>query len=278
MTHVLARLAAPFALAATFALAGCGSSPAMQPGAVAAEHAAVESDHDAPGFPTAQALASLGLRPEQQQRVDAIRTTLTSQTQAAHDARRTYAEAIADGVAAGAVDRARVDAAIQNAAAAADAARPAIQQAMNDLHAALDPPQREALVRSMREHWHHAAAGPEAFGPQKRMKQLAEDLGLTSEQKQAFKEQFKGEMRGARHEGREKASAMRDHMKAIGDAFTSPTFDARTLDVGKNNAETTRTFMARGAKLAEAAAKILTPDQRTTLAAKIRERSGRVTP
>ena len=66
------------------------------------------------------------------------------------------------------------------------------------------------------------------------------------------------------------------HMQAFGTAFKADTFDAKTLgtesDANKHIASWGATRMAR---FFEAAAPVLTPDQRTKLAARMREHASK---
>ena len=107
------------------------------------------------------------------------------------------------------------------------------------------------------------------------MKKLAEDLKLTDEQKDAFKEQMKAEMRAAKHDGGEKHRGGREHMKAMAESFASDTFDPKTMEHAKPG-DMAKGFTERAARFAETATKILNAEQRTLLAKRIREHGGRV--
>ena len=84
----------------------------------------------------------------------------------AREAEHATLAAIADGVAAGSIDKAKIDADIAQITAAAGGIHAATQNALNELHAALSPAERAALVEKVESHfevWNsvsHQQAGP----------------------------------------------------------------------------------------------------------------------
>lgn len=292
---LLARVGLSFALATSAAaLSACGTHASADAAAPAAEDGAdalqVAEAHDAP-LPPLFHVEGLTLRPEQKTRIDQIRTDLRASMQPMKDARKAYTDTLAAGVEAGLVDREKLDAAAARIAAAADASRAPMQKALVDLHATLDPEQRRQLVQTMKDRGPHGpgvahdgdpAKAEGARGkhgshghPRAQMKKLAEDLKLTDEQKDAFKEQMKAEMRAAKHDGGEKHRGGREHMKAMAESFASDTFDPKTMDHAKPG-DMTKGFTERATRFAETATKILNAEQRALLAKRIRERGGRV--
>ena len=230
-----------------------------------------QDDHAVPGFPSPAVLGALNLSPPQQQGVAAIQQELTGRTATTREARKAFAEALAAGLEKGAIDRPQTDARIEDVARAAEADKGALQDAMNKLHAALTPDQRKALVAAVRSDWKHGHS--EAAGPRQEFRKLADEIGMTADQRHALKEQLGKEMKDAGHAMRAKRSDYWHHLKAIGQAFPQEQFDAHSLDVGKDGPEMARFWGARAEHMAEAATQVLTPPQRAELAAKIREKA-----
>ena len=242
------------------------------------------------------ALDGIELSAPQKDRVARIRADLAAKAAPMRTAREQYTAALAAAVEAGTIDRAKLDAA--RAALVAAASEAPMQDALRELHATLDPAQRKALVEATRgrmmkhgprgargegrghvgdEHHvdrgrHHDRGGPEGHGPGNPMKRLAKELDLTDAQKQAFKDEMKA--RFTRDAGgrdhKPDFEGMREHMKAVADAFVSDTFDPVALGVGTQAKTMVERGATRSAELAEVATRILTPEQRTKLAAKIR--------
>ena len=66
--------------------------------------------------------------------------------------------------------------------------------------------------------------------------------------------------------------AFEKHLKAFGDAFASDTFDAKTLTTADSaNSSVTSWGAMRMVRMYQAMTPVLTPDQRTKLAALLRE-------
>jgi Spy/CpxP family protein refolding chaperone len=219
----------------------------------------------------AMSLADLELTPEQHTSIDKIRDDFVSKAGPAHAAGQDLATTLADGVAAGAVDRAKADAAIGKLVTQVQALHDAGTAALDDLHAALTPPQRAALVADVQSHWDK---WKEAQGQDEKadgqhhpghLLALVRKLGLSQEQAEKIKASFHDKMKATPQDTQHKD--VDDYLKAFGTAFKADTFHAKTLTKGKAAA----THMARwGAtrmeRFLEAATPILTPDQRTKLA------------
>ncbi len=94
---------------------------------------------------------SVELKPEQRATVEGIEAELEKVPDAAAEPHRKLANDIADGVAAGKLNRAKTDADLRALTTAVAAAQTAEQDALNRLHQALEPEQRKKLVETMRE-------------------------------------------------------------------------------------------------------------------------------
>lgn len=193
---------------------------------------------------------------------------LQAGTEPVRAARQRAAGQIADRIAAGTLAQADVDAALAELAKAEATAVPAFQDAANKLHGLLDAGQREDLLdavrSSFRDRWH----GED--GPKARLRQLADDLELTDDQRDAIKAKAKEEFKRAMPAAREKMEGMRDRMEEAADAFVSEQFDAKALGLGEDGMGMRRAFVATQLRIAQAALPTLTPAQRAKLAEFVR--------
>lgn len=203
----------------------------------------------------------------------AVADDLHAATEPVRAEQQRVAAALGDRIAAGTLTRADIDAAVADLDKAGRAAVPAFQSAANRLHALLDEEQREDLLDALRD------AGRARFhgegGPRERMKQLAEDLELTDEQREAIRDKVKEEIHRARAEGRGRFEAARERWKAAAEAFVSDDFDAAALGLGEGLA-IRRTFLETKLRVVEAAVPRLSPAQRQKLAAFVRARGDAV--
>jgi Spy/CpxP family protein refolding chaperone len=222
----------------------------------------------------AMSLDTLGTTPEQSASITKIQADLHAKMLPAHDAEKNVLSVLADGIAAGKIDQAKVDAAVAAVGTAAAGVHDAVADSMNQLHTTLTPPQRAALVSKVEAHldvWHHANAAEEpaekdAHGGH--LGKLAKDLGLSADQVEKARAAFKASMAGAPHFDRAEADA---HVKAFGTAFASDTFDARKVTTGgPANAHLAAFGVTRMTKLYEAVTPVLTADQRAKLADALR--------
>jgi len=260
---------------------GCTKQPVATPPAVARPEAGLPAAPAGPGNVIgrllAASLAEVNLRPDQKSTIEGLRADLKARSQPVRDARKDIAMTLANGVAAGAIDRPKADAQIARLVQVVQASTSAVQDSVNKLHGALDPSQRKQLVETMRakgQSWAGQAReqAQEGHGPMReRMKKFADELGLTREQRLAVRDKLR-EMRPDASI-RERGDKMRSHMKVIGDAFESEQFDARALGVGENAVEVTQLGARRIVAIVDAVQSVLTAEQRTKLAAMIRARA-----
>jgi Spy/CpxP family protein refolding chaperone len=272
--------------------AGCGGSTAA-PSPPATTAVVAQQDH---GADTAEAehhrhrhhggvtmlvamsIRDLDLSPEQKASVEKLRTDLLAKMDPARTAGKNLANLLADGVAAGVVDRAKADAAIAQLGTAIAGLHDATTDAMNQLHNTLTAQQRAALVDKLQAHWDkwkdaqghdEQAAKPEGHRGG-HLEELTRELSLTPDQVDKIKASFMAQMKAGPQTDDHKE--VQGHMQAFATAFKADTFDAKTL--GTENGANTHmaTWGAtRMARFFEAVAPVLTPDQRTKLAQEIRE-------
>lgn len=222
-----------------------------------------------------ESLADVRLRPDQQERIRKIRSETTEKLSDARDARRVAVLAVAEGVAAGRLDDAKVQQSIEALVREVDEAKPAVQNGLNQLHATLDPDQRAQLVRSLRTkgmQWQQrgqARGGPRGV-VKARLGKLAEQLELTAEQKVAIRDRARDEFRGTA--AFEPPDNIRDRLREVGTAFLTEDFDAKALDVAKEGPEATRKVATAMVRFLKVVLPELNSAQRTKLSALIRAR------
>jgi Spy/CpxP family protein refolding chaperone len=269
------------------AAAGCGASSASARPAGTAANAVDDEEsaslmehhryhhHGGVTLFIAMSLDTLGVSPEQRDAVEKIRARLYHAMEPARAAYRDLLDVLADGLDAASFDATKVDAAIAQVADASGAAHDASTSALNDLHAALTPPQRAALVDKVVSHlavWRREnGAETDSTNAAERghLATLTTELGLTPEQVEKIRGPLADRMRGV---PRLDPQQIERHVRAFGDAFRSETFDARTLATG--NAVNVRLVSWAAAHLAyviETMSPVLEPGQRATLAQKLRE-------
>ncbi len=224
----------------------------------------------------AMSLDTIGANDEQRAAVEKIQTALRVKLEPARVADQKLATLLADGIAAGNIDKAKVDAAIAKLGGASTGVHAAIADSLNELHSVLDDAQRAALVDKVEAHWQiwkdANEAGAKAGEPREhgRLETLAQALSLTQDQIDKIRANLKsGPYAVRQHFDEDKVTA---HIAAFGAAFASPTFDAKTLKSGDTvNAHLASWGATAMAHFYEAVVPVLTPDQRTKLAERVRE-------
>jgi Spy/CpxP family protein refolding chaperone len=269
------------------AAVGCGGSAANTRSPATAATATTDDDamaglmehhryhhHGGVTLFIAMSLDTLGVSPEQRAAVEKIRTDLHARMEPARSAEQNLGVILADGLAAGNIDAAKVDASVAQVTAAAQAVHDASADALNELHNVLTPPQRAALVDKVESHWAvWQKANAEETGTASpdggRLAMFAADLGLTPDQVDKIRAGLGEGMNGVpRLDPQEIAT----HLRAFGDAFRSEKFDARVLTTASGaNAHLVGWGAAHMAHFVETVGPVLTADQRTKLAQTLRE-------
>jgi Spy/CpxP family protein refolding chaperone len=226
-------------------------------------------------------LRDLDITPEQRTTIEKIRADLLQKMDPARAAEKDFDNVLADGVAAGNVNRAKADAAMGKLVTQVQGLHDASLAALDALHAALTPPQRAALVDAVQAHWEkwkeaqgRDEAADEHHHQSGYLLALVRDLGLTKDQAEKIKAKFREQMKGSPQDDKHKE--VQDHLQAFATAFKGDTFSAKSLTKAKAaNGHVAKWGATRRERFLEAAAPVLTPDQRTKLAAQIRERASR---
>jgi Spy/CpxP family protein refolding chaperone len=264
-------------LVGALALSACGGSVEAGPAATA-QSAATK----APIATSAQgghvklvseALGEVSLRADQRSAIEQLAAEAETRHAATKQVRAEIANALAAQIEAGKIDRAALQPKIDAAAQAWEASRPADRAALEKLHAILDKDQRSAFVDALVAKIHAAHASHDGHHEGKaHLEKLAADLKLTDDQRAQIGTILHGQMKahhGDWKEGREKGKAMMEAFK--GDHFVmsevAPPVDVRA----KANAMSDHIL-----GVIEQVLPILTPEQRTIAASKIRERGGDV--
>jgi Spy/CpxP family protein refolding chaperone len=223
----------------------------------------------------AMSLDTLGVTPEQHAAVDKIQATLAAKLEPARVAERKVVLLLADGIAAGKIDKAKAESAAAQVGAASNGVHAAIADALDELHSVLTDAQRAALVDKVEAHWQvwqeaNESAPSSESHEHDHLETLTRELSLTSDQVDKIRPALRTAFADARqHLDSEKVTT---HLHAFSAAFESPTFNAKTLATADGvNAQLGSWGAGRMVRFYEAVTPVLTPDQRAKLADHLRE-------
>ncbi|HSQ66771.1 MAG TPA: Spy/CpxP family protein refolding chaperone [Polyangiaceae bacterium] len=215
---------------------------------------------------------SLGVSPEQQDAITKIQADLSAKIEPTRVAERRLLAALADGVAAESLDRAKIDAAIEELGAASATIHGAAAEALDRLHAALTPPQRVALAGKVRANWEvWKVANTDDKAPDGgHVGALAKELNLSEGQVAKVRATLSASPSGA-SPALDLAQADA-YVKQLEKAFASDSFEAKALDhADEVNRALDGWGAAHLARFCEAVMPVLTADQRARLADMLRE-------
>jgi Spy/CpxP family protein refolding chaperone len=222
----------------------------------------------------AMSLDGLNATSDQLDQITKIQADMHAKMQPAHDAEKAILLALADGVAAGNVDRSKLAPLVDQLGTSAGAIHDAVADSLNQLHAVLTPPQRQALVDKVEAHlavWHHTNVDDETGNKDKgdgHVDAIVKELALSSQQADQLQAAYLTAVGSAPKFDRAEADA---HFKAFATAFVADQFDAKSLTTGSSvNSHMATWGISRTISLYTAAAPILTPDQRTKAADELR--------
>jgi len=235
------------------------------------------------------ALGEVALRPDQRTELEKLAVAADQRHVAMGAGKKELMLAVADQLEKGAIDRAALQPKIDRIVSDLEKGRPDDSAALARVHAILDPAQRNAFADALESKFKGGHRGGKHHGGEKgekgeageagkhgpmggmhAMKQLAEDLKLTDEQKSQIKDAIKSAHEGQGHSFRE----MRENMgqgKRVLESFRSDKFDA---NAAAPPADKLRERAASGTHrmlgVAEKILPILTPEQRKLAAEKLR--------
>ena len=226
-------------------------------------------------------IPSLGVSPAEQAAVDKIRADIHAKMQPAHDAEAALLNVVADGVAAGTIDQAKVDAAIAKITEVSTQMDDVTNDALNQLHAALSAPERQALALKIEAHyqlWEKANASEAAQPDQEKegghIHHLIQVLSLTPDQVEKIDAAFTASMAAVFSAHKFDAKSAEEHLDKFTKGFAADQFDAKTLvTADKANSGVASWGAMRMVKMYQAMLPVLTADQKTKLAALLREHS-----
>jgi len=106
------------------------------------------------------------------------------------------------------------------------------------------------------------------------MAQLADELGLTPEQRQKLEKKLEADKKAMEAKMKQRMGEMQKHMKAVEDAFATETFDAKKVGVGTHRVTMVKEMADNRVHFVETVLGILTPEQRTKFADHVRAHAG----
>jgi Spy/CpxP family protein refolding chaperone len=264
--------------AGSFAAVGCGGTveePQTQASAVTKAPIAPQSHGVVKVF--GDALGEVALRPEQRTALEKLAVTAEARHVAMADGKKDLMLSVADQIERGSIDRAALQPKIDRIVSDLEKARPEDGADLAKVHDILDPDQRNAFVDALETKFKSQRAGKhqgekseasEHAGGMGGLRQLADDLKLTDDQKSQIKDALKGAHDG--HAFRQMHERM-SHGKEVFDSFRTEKFDVAAASppadkVRANAAEGTSHIVS----VAEKVLPILTPEQRKIAADKLR--------
>jgi Spy/CpxP family protein refolding chaperone len=224
-------------------------------------------------------LDTLGVSPEQEAQIQKIKADMAVKMKPAHEAEAGLLNVLADGVAAGTIDTAKVDAATAKIAEVSVQVDDITADELNKLHAVLQGPQRAALADKVEAHWliwQKANAEEENHPNQEQegghIHHMAQLLGLSADQVAKVDASFTASMK-AMSAARSKfdPKSAEEHLHTFIQAFASEQFDAKSLQSwDKADSSIASWGASRMVRMYEAMTPVLTPEQKTKLAGILR--------
>ena len=216
---------------------------------------------------------SLGTSPEQDATIAKIQADMRAKMRPAHDAEKSLMLTLADGMAAGNIEQAKVDAAVSQLSTAAAGVHDAVADSLNQLHAVLTPEQRAALADKVEAHlavWREANTDGDVKkdGREGRLAELQKALAMTPDQVEKVRASLADSAGRAGPYDRKEGEAS---LEAFRTAFVGDHFDAKSLGMGGvANAHIATWGATRMSRFYEAVGPVLSADQRARLADMLR--------
>jgi Spy/CpxP family protein refolding chaperone len=274
----LTRLAAASLLALSLAALGCGGSTAdtsPQTAQSAATLAPVGAQTHGPVKLVGDALGDVPLRPEQRAELEKMATDAEARHQAMAPARKDLMEALAVQIESGKIDRTALQPKIDATADAWAKARDDDRAALERMHAILDTDQRAKFVDALQARFE--AKRGDHKGHHGEMKQWAEDLKLTDAQRSQIKDAMRAQWKAGREHNEASAvtemKAHKDHGQQVLQAFKGDRFVMDEVAPKKDTRMMATKMSGHLIRMAETVMPILTPEQRTIAASKLRTHS-----
>jgi Spy/CpxP family protein refolding chaperone len=269
--HLLVIAAVP--VLAMGALA-CGGSAATEPTQSATTPAAAAAVTKAPVAANAHgfvkmiglALGEVALSDTQRASIEKLAQDAEARHASTQQAHVDFAQALAAQVEAGKIDRTALQPKIDAVVAAANAVRPADRQAIETLHGLLDANQRAAFADAMESRaWSHAGKSGHSM-----MKEWAQDLNLTDDQRSQIKDAMRASFASHAQRKHDESSEPHAHGKQLLEAFRGDRFVMDEVAPAKDATHMVTRMSGHMIGMLETALPILTAEQRTLAAQKIR--------
>jgi Spy/CpxP family protein refolding chaperone len=273
---MLRRLLGPLAITLVTPALGCSGAVSTEAAAVATPEAATtrvpvaQSTHG-PLKLAGDALGDVPLTTTQRAAIEKLATDTEARHADARAARKDLVLAVAAQVQAGQIDRAALQPKIDVLVAGLQKAQPADRAAFEQLHAILTADQRTAFVDAMQARIGQRVGQVRDKHP---LKQWAEDLGLTEDQRSQIKDAMK-QQRNASAEGHDGApwAEAREHGAKVMSAFKQDRFVMDEVSPAADVATKAQKMSDHMLGIAQAALPVLTAPQRAIAAQKLRDRA-----
>jgi Spy/CpxP family protein refolding chaperone len=217
------------------------------------------------------AASALKLSFDQQQMLIEVGQLVRAQSEEVATARRRLLAIIADAIASGKFDQARINGGLEEVAAAARERQPAVVQALMRLHAGLSPTQRQSVVGSVHEAMSNRSAQFKGERDQvrQRVDSVTADVGLTQEQSSQIQKEIVDGFQSYAPDLREELQARTEQLDGLCQAFLSIYFEPAPSMV-----DAVPDLLAKSNRLIAFAQKltsVLTSKQRDQVAASLRQ-------
>jgi len=279
LTRSLSRFVLPLGVALAAPVFGCGGAAANAQAASPepTARAPVAQNAHGPLKVVGEALGDVPLTAAQRTRIEQLAADSDARHGDARAARKDLSLALAAQVQAGRIDRAALAPKVDALSAALGKAQPADRASIEQLHAILGADQRVAFVDALEAHLGENMGGWRGKHP---LKQWADDLKLSDDQKKQIRAAIQGHFAGGPgHEGGRGEHAHgpggEGHQRGakILAAFKQDRFVMDEVLPPKDIAKEVAHMSDRFLGIAEAVLPLLTPEQRNLAAQKLRERA-----
>ena len=219
---------------------------------------------------------TLGLDPAKKAQIEKIQTDLRAKMAPARDIEHGLLSTIADGVAKGKIDTAKVNAAVAKLATSSSAIHGTTATAITQLHDALTPAERAALVDKVKAHWevwNKVNTEEKSRSKEKgtHLAKLTALLNLTPEQVDKLTTALSADPPDT---SQTDPKPVDGYIQTFATAFVADKFDPKSLAAPATAAagHVAKQGATRMVRFYEAITPVLTPEQRAKLAAQLRER------
>jgi hypothetical protein len=218
------------------------------------------------------AASSVTLSYEQQQLLISVRQEVSTQSQGVNVAREHLVGLVADGIASGNFDEPAITTALQTLLTASEARGPAVVAALSRLHAGLTPDQRKSISQTIMQGISTQAeqTKSEKDQVQRRLDSLTAGVGLSAAQSAQMNKDIVEGFHNYAPDLNEEADMRRKQLGGLAQGFAGFYFMPVPANVtaGWDLEGKSKRLIA----FSRALTGILTPDQRTKVAALVRER------